>query len=64
MSWSRTCANVSFLQFKERESKEDDIVVEARSILKSAVRAVQGCSAGYSAETLTLFRNDVGEQVM
>lgn len=55
----RTHADISLLRFDEGECKEDKMVEEERSSLRSAVSAAQVCSAEESAETLKTLPDDV-----
>lgn len=64
ISWQKTCTDVSLLQFKEGEREEHEIVVGERPLLQNGVPAVQDNSAGESAQTLALFRDEVREQVL
>lgn len=43
--------------------KKNKTVVDVSSSFQSRIPTVQGCSAGKSAETLTMFWNDVREQL-
>lgn len=47
----------------EGEREEDEIVVESCSLLQSKFLAVHSCSTGESVKTLTVFRNEVQEQL-
>lgn len=64
MAWWSTCADASSLPFKKGDCEEDQIIVEVRPSLQREVLAVQWYSAGESAETLKLFRNEaVGQEL-
>lgn len=52
------------MQFKEYESEKDEVVAEEGYLLSIGKAAVEGCSADEIAEMLTLFRNEVGIQVL
>lgn len=61
-SWYRTGGEILTLEFRKVECDKGKIVVEEQSLLQRQVLPAQSFSAGRSAETTTLFRNDVAEQ--
>lgn len=64
MSQWRRCTDVSFLQFKERELKKNEIFVGERSSLQIEVFTDQDYSDEESVKTLPLFRNESGKQLL
>lgn len=64
VSWCRTFAYLSLLQFKEWEREKYDVIVNELSLLPSSGSAVQGYSAGKSYATLKLFPSEVVGHVL